>query len=287
MKKSQRAAILSTLFMGTGQIYNKKLVKGIVLAAIEILVIILGIPYFQYSMWGLITLGETPQYFVDGHAYGDHSIRLLMNGILAVIIILVCIGLYIYNVMDAYRTAKKAELGELRPAPKKILDKLDKMFPIIMLLPAIIACLFLVVFPVVSSFTIAFTNYSSPYHIPPKNLVSWVGFDNFKNLFTMDMWSDTFFNIIKWTIIWGIVFTVHTYFCGIFLAVLTNSKTVKFKKFWRSILVLPMAMPGFISILIFRLVFNGMGPINQLLNKIGVDSVSWLTDPTIAKFVLI
>ncbi len=287
MKKSQRAAILSTLFMGTGQIYNKKLVKGIVLAAIEILVIILGIPYFQYSMWGLITLGETPQYFVDGHAYGDHSIRLLMNGILAVIIILVCIGLYIYNVMDAYRTAKKAELGELRPAPKKILDKLDKMFPIIMLLPAIIACLFLVVFPVVSSFTIAFTNYSSPYHIPPKNLVSWVGFDNFKNLFTMDMWSDTFFNIIKWTIIWGIVCTVLTYFCGIFLAVLTNSKTVKFKKFWRSILVLPMAMPGFISILIFRLVFNGMGPINQLLNKIGVDSVSWLTDPTIAKFVLI
>ena len=287
MNKSKKAAILSALFMGAGQLYNKNIVKSILLALLEILAIVFGIPYFQYSLWGLVTLGETPQYFVGGHAYGDHSIRLLMNGILAVIVTTIFFGVYAYNIVDAYKTAKKAEEGRYVKASGKLIDRLDRMFPFLVLLPAIIACLSLVVFPVVSSFAIAFTNYSSPYHIPPKNLVDWVGFDNFKKLFTMEIWSKTFSKVLGWTIIWGFCCTVLTYCLGMLLALITNSSLIRFKKFWRSILVLPMATPGFISLLIFRLMFNGMGPINQMLNKLGFESVRWLTDPTIARFVLI
>lgn len=287
MKKSKIAAILSALFMGAGQIYNKKIVKGILLAALELYILIFGIPYFQYSLWGLCTLGETPQYFVNGHVYGDHSVRLLMNGILSVLLIAISVAMYVYNIKDAYRTAKRAEEGKKDRVPKKFLDKVDRLFPFLMLLPAVVACIFLVIFPVVSSFTIAFTNYSSPYHIPPKNLIDWVGLDNFKKLFTMKIWSGTFSHVVIWTIIWGLITTFTTYFTGLFLALLTNAKMVKFKKLWRSILVLPMAMPGFISLLIFRLMFNGMGPINQILNNFGIDSVRWLTDPTIAKVTLI
>ncbi len=287
MNKSKKAAILSALFMGAGQIYNKNIVKSIALAVLEIVVIFFGIPYFQYSMWGLITLGETAQYFVGGHAYGDHSIRLLMNGILALIAAAVIVGVYAYNIADAYKTAKRVEEGKYTRISGNILDRLDRMFPFLVLLPAIIACLSLVVFPVVSSFAIAFTNYSSPYHIPPKNLVDWVGFENFKKLFTMEIWSNTFTKVVGWTIVWGLCCTALTYSLGMILALITNSSLIRFKKFWRSILVLPMATPGFISLLIFRLMFNGMGPINQILNKMGLASVRWLTDPNIAKLVLI
>ena len=252
MNKSKKAAILSALFMGAGQLYNKNIVKSIAL-----------------------------------HAYGDHSIRLLMNGILALIAAAVIVGVYAYNIADAYKTAKRVEEGKYVRVSGNILDRLDRMFPFLVLLPAIIACLSLVVFPVVSSFAIAFTNYSSPYHIPPKNLVDWVGFENFKKLFTMEIWSNTFTKVVGWTIIWGLCCTALTYSLGMILALITNSSLIRFKKFWRSILVLPMATPGFISLLIFRLMFNGMGPINQILNKMGLASVRWLTDPNIAKLVLI
>lgn len=287
MNKAKKAALLSAIFMGLGQFSNKKIAKGILFAAIELCVLLFMIPYFEYSIWGLVTLGETPQYLVKGIAYGDHSIRLLMNGFLAILILFLILLAYVINIVDAYKTACMISKGKDIRSKKGLLSKLDRMFPVFMLTPAFIVCVFLVVFPLLCSFAIAFTNYSSPYHIPPKTLVDWVGFDNFKSLFTLEIWSNTFVGVITWTLIWGGVCTVLTYFGGLFLALLTNSKLIKFKKLWRNILILPMAMPGFISILIFRLAFNGMGPLNQFLRSSGFNSVAWLTNPTVAKVVLI
>lgn len=287
MTKSRRSALLSALFMGLGQFQNKKIVKGIMFSMIELYVLVFMIPYFKHSLWGLITLGETPQYFENGIAKGDHSIRLLMNGFLGAILLALVVLAYVINIIDAYRTGKMMEHGIQSHKTRGILSTLDRLFPVFMLTPGFIVSIFLVVFPMLASFAIAFTNYSSPYHIPPKNLVSWIGLQNFKNLFAMDAWSDTFLGVAAWTVIWAIISTFTVYFNGLLLALLTNSKAIRFKKFWRSIFVLPMAMPGFISLLIFRLAFNGMGPLNQLLIKLGYERVSWLTDPTIAKIVLI
>jgi arabinogalactan oligomer / maltooligosaccharide transport system permease protein len=287
MKKSRKSALLSALFMGLGQFSNGKIVKGILYAAIELYILIFTIPYFRYSLWGLFTLGETSQHFVNGKATGDNSINLLMNGILCVILLALAVLSYVLNIVDAYKTGKLLERGYEKHINNSVKSTLDRLFPVFMLTPAFIVSVFLVIFPMLCSFAIAFTNYSSPYHIPPKNLVDWIGFENFKNIFSMEGWSDTFAGIAIWTVIWAIVSTVTVYFNGLFLALLTNSKDIKFKKFWRSIFILPMAMPGFISLLIMRLAFNGMGPINQLLGKIGVGQVNWLTDPLIAKGVLI
>lgn len=287
MKRSKRSALLSTLFMGLGQFSNRKIVKGILFFAFELYILIFTIPYFRHSLWGLFTLGETPQHFVNGKATGDNSINLLMNGFLSAILLALAVLAYVLNIVDAYRTGKDLESGKEKQKIGGVKNLLDKLFPVFMLTPAFIVSVFLVIFPMISSFAIAFTNYSSPYHIPPKNLISWVGFDNFKNIFTLDVWNDTFVGIAIWTVLWAIISTITVYFGGLFLALLTNSKDIKFKKFWRSIFALPMAMPGFISLLIMRLAFNGMGPINQLLMNMGFDRVNWLTDPFIAKVVLI
>ncbi len=287
MTKSRKAALLSALFMGLGQFYNKKIVKGILFSAIELYVLLFAIPYFQYSLWGLFTLGETPQHFVNGIATGDHSIHLLMNGFLSVVLLALMMLAYVLNVVDAYRTGRMLENGIESHRPTGILSTLDRLFPVFMLTPAFIVSVFLVIFPLLCSMAVAFTNYSSPYHIPPKSLVSWVGLENFKDLFTSGSWNDTFIGVALWTVVWGVIATFTVYFNGLFLALLTNSKAIRFKKFWRSIFILPMAMPGFISLLTFRLLFNGMGPINQILVSIGFERVSWLTDPTIAKVVLV
>lgn len=89
---------------------------------------------------------------------------------------------------------------------------------------------------------------------------------------------------------WAIISTVTTFFLGLFFAVLINRKGIRFKKFWRSIFILPWAIPAFVSILIFRNIFNGQfGPINRYLMELGVinEIIPFLSDPFLAKVTLI
>ena len=91
---------LSILFMGLGQFYNKEYLKGIIYFLIEVVTIIF-IPYFKKSIYGLITLGDTPLHYVDGIAQGDHSIFLLVDGLIAALLLTLVVIVYILNIIDA------------------------------------------------------------------------------------------------------------------------------------------------------------------------------------------
>ncbi len=272
--------------MGLGQQYNKERIKGIFFSLIHIGVLV-NIPNFSHALWGLFTLGETQQNIATGVA-GDHSIFLLIEGIIGLIVIFVLILVYILNIMDAYRTALYIERGG---KPKTILETIkttwSNYFPYVVLSPALIFILFFTVLPLIFSIAIAFTNYSSPFRLPPRNLIDWVGFDNFINLFKLEIWGSTFVGVGIWTVIWAILASSTTYITGLLLAGIINIKGIRFKKLWRSIYILPFAVPGFISLLIMRLLFTGLGPINSFLLSIGLERVPWFTDPLLAKVVLV
>lgn len=283
---STKAGIFSTVFMGMGQLYNRQIIKGILLSLIEILYIIFVLPYNIDSLRGLITLGEKPQEIVNGKIIqGDHSIFLMVFGIISIIVFLLYFVFYILNIRDAIVVGKQREQGRI---PGRITDSIktaaEKGFPYLFLSPAGILVLFITVVPLFFGVLIAFTNYSSPNHLPPRNLVDWVGFNNFISLFKFPSFSHTFFGVALWTVIWAVVSSVSAFFTGMFFAVLINSKGVTIKKFWRTIFILPWAMPGFISILIMRNMFNGQfGPINRYLQAAGLGAVPWLSDQTWAK----
>ena len=76
---------------------------------------------------------------------------------------------------------------------------------------------------------------------------------------------------------------------GIILALLINTKGLKYKAFWRTIFVITMAVPPFVSLLIMRNLLNGSGPINALLLNWGLidSSIPFLTDPNWAKLTII
>lgn len=94
--------------------------------------------------------------------------------------------------------------------------------------------------------------------------------------------------MLTWTIIWAILSTVTTYFGGLLVALLINQKGIRFKGFWRTILILPYAIPQLISLLVMRNMFNGeFGPINQYLGYFGLSGLPWLTDPFWAKVTVI
>jgi len=276
MKKSQ---FLSCIFMGLGQIYNKQYLKGIMFMLVELITLI-NIPNFAKAFWGLYTLGEVKFHYVNGRAVFDHSIFLMLKGLIAVLLLILVIILYIFNIKDAKDYTKKNTKTSFK-------DALDNMFPYIVLTPGLLSIMFLVLLPIIFTVLVAFTNYSAPYHLPPRNLVDWVGLQNFKDLFKMDIWSNTLKGTLKWTIMWAFLATFTSYFGGLFLAMLVNSQEIKLKKLWRSIFILPYAIPGLISMLVMRLMFSGPGIINDILEKIGLQRVDWLTEPLNAKIVLI
>jgi arabinogalactan oligomer/maltooligosaccharide transport system permease protein len=278
--------------MGLGQLYNRQFVKGIAFALLELCVLLCGTRPFMHAMWGLVTLGETVQQRNARGAVvvmGDHSIMLMIEGIIFVFLLLMFIAVYAFNVRDAYVNGRLRDRGE---KPANIAESLsrawEKGFVYILLAPAFVFVLFTIVLPLVFGVLIAFTNYSGPNHLPPKNLVDWVGFETFVSLIKLKAWSRTFFGVLGWTVVWAALATLSTYFVGLFYALLLSHPRVRFKKFWRTLYILPWAVPGVISLLIFRNLFNGeFGPINQYLKLIGLDAIPWMSDPFWAKVAII
>jgi len=75
---------------------------------------------------------------------------------------------------------------------------------------------------------------------------------------------------------------------GMTLAVVLNWEALKYRALYRTLLFLPYAVPGFISILVFKGLFNqNFGEINALLNTVFGVKPAWFADPFLAKVMLL
>ncbi|OIJ10499.1 sugar ABC transporter permease [Anaerobacillus alkalilacustris] len=288
---SKIAAVLSALFMGLGQIYNKQYIKGILLSLSKVLVLVFFSRPIIDGLYGLITLGETPQVRQRGRIIeqGDHSILLMAEGLLLLFLLIAILFVYYFNIRDAYQIGKLREQGKaIQPFKATMKNVWENGFAYILITPTALFMVLLTVFPLIFTALIAFTNYSSPNYLPPANLVDWVGLQQFVRLFTMESWRGTFIGVFSWTIIWATLSTVMVVFFGLFVAVVLSQKVVKFTKFWRNLFILPWAVPGFVTILIFRSMYNGQyGIINDMLRAVGLNGVPWLSDPMWAKVAVL
>lgn len=116
----------------------------------------------------------------------------------------------------------------------------------------------------------------------------FVGGDHFKRILSDEAIRQPFFRIFLWNVIFSLASVVCTASLGMFLAVLLNWEALRFRGVYRMFLFLPYAVPGFISILVFRGLFNAnFGEINLILNSILGIRPQWFTDPTLAKLMLI
>jgi arabinogalactan oligomer/maltooligosaccharide transport system permease protein len=287
------STVLSILFMGLGQLYNRQLLKGFVLLTVGAVGWYFLASYLAESLRGLITLGETPSGMVKVGRItklvaGDHSVFLMIEGLISLVIVGLFLFFYIINIKDAYATGKLREFGAEVPNFRQTLRNIhENHFPLIILFLPIVFTIFLTVLPLVFSIMLAFTNYADPV-LPPAKLLDWVGFDTFTSLVTLSTWSRTFTGVLTWTIIWAVIATVTTYFGGILVALLIEQPRVRFKKFWRTVLIIPFAIPNLVSLLVMRNLFNGQfGPINQYLKMFGLSGLPWLTDPFWAKVTVI
>ncbi|HZG86339.1 sugar ABC transporter permease [Paenibacillus sp.] len=292
---ARTAATLSLFVMGAGQWFNKQYVK----ALIFFLVYGIGL-YFTFNtlprnIRGLITLGDKAAGFgknAQGLTVllpGDHSIFLMIYGLIALMTFLIFAFIWFLNVRDAYRNGALRDQGKPVPGFSQSIRSLqEKSFPYVLLSLPGLGVLFFTILPIIFMILIAFTNYSAPNHIPQKNLVDWVGLQTFSNLLVYSQWAYTFWNVLAWTIVWAVVATVTCYFGGIFVAVLIQQKGIRFKGMWRTIFIVPYAIPQFISLLIMKNLFNSqLGPINTYFRMLGLEGLPWLIHPFWAKVTIV
>lgn len=79
-----------------------------------------------------------------------------------------------------------------------------------------------------------------------------MGLKNFINIFTLSIWRSTFLDVLQWTVVWTLLATTLQCTVGVLLAILVNQKDLRFKPLIRTIFILPWAVPGFVTILVFR-----------------------------------
>lgn len=113
-----------------------------------------------------------------------------------------------------------------------------------------------------------------------------VGFDNFVRAVTDERLASPLVYVTAWTFVFAALSVALTFFLGLFLAIIFNDMRMRGRKVYRVLLILPYAIPSFLSALVWAGMMNqSFGFINQVL--LGGASVPWLTDPFVAKISIL
>ncbi|NLP34395.1 MAG: sugar ABC transporter permease [Clostridiales bacterium] len=282
--------ITSILFMGLGHIiYLKQYVKGLLYAGIEIAMLVM-LPNIIHKLNDMITLG-TPKPDLPVKLR-DHSIFMLIDGVMMLALIFLFVAIYIISVRSAMADYKEFCTEKRLKTNRESLSRiLGKAFPVFGLAPTVGLVVFFVVVPLIFSACVAFTNYSSPEHIPPNNTVDWVGMDNFVAMFGGDStWTMALGRVALWTLVWAVLATATCYFGGMIMAVVLMDNKLKVAPIFRGIFILPYAVPSVVSMLVWQNLLNGsFGTVNRTLMQLGLieKAIPWLSNEWLAKFTTV
>jgi arabinogalactan oligomer/maltooligosaccharide transport system permease protein len=287
-----KVLIASLVFMGLGHIiFLKQYLKGILFALVEIGMILFS-PRIFTVLYHFITLGvPKPDLPIRQR---DNSVFMLIEGVM----MLALLGLYLCVYFITVRSALKGwdgyrSTGRMPRNRNPFGELLNRAFPIFGLSPAVLLIVFFVIVPLVFSVLVAFTNYSTPDHIPPNNTIDWVGIQNFSAMFGGEKtWTGALGRVALWTLVWAALATGTCYFGGTILAVVLHESKLKLIPFFRTIFILPYAVPGVVSMLVWQNLLNGsFGTINRTLTALHILKegavIPWLSSQWLAKFTCV
>ena len=283
---------LSYLIMGFGPLMRGQIVKGLLFLGAQIAFIAYMIGFGGKYLSKITTLGTVATQKIGRKTvYGDNSFLILLFGILTIIIIGFFILVWRMNLRENLVEETLLKQGKKLPTNKKFLASLlDENFDKTLLALPCLGIFVFTVLPIIFMICVAFTNYDAN-HQSPTNLFTWVGVENFKNLFSFGTtgFGSTFITVLIWTLVWAFFATFIDYFLGLAVAMLINKKGIKFKKLWRTILVLTIAVPQFVSLLYIMKMFGNDGIVNGYLMKWGWISspIPFWTNPTLARVMII
>lgn len=123
--------------------------------------------------------------------------------------------------------------------------------------------------------------------VPPGFQVR-IGWDHYLRIFTDEAFRQPFLRIFGWTVTFAALTVFFAASLGMLLAVLLSWEALRFRGLYQTLLFLPYAVPGFISILVFRGLFNNnFGEINLILDALFGIKPAWFSDPFLAKVMIL
>ena len=306
------AVKLSFLIFGLGNLYYGQILRGLLFLLFEIVFIGYmlvpsgGLYWLAKGNWFRLgaTVGTVQGRFEYDTIYdtdiwvaGDDSVKVMLYGLLTIIFIVAFVYTWRLQVkqcricMDITAKGKKIKSG--KDDLKSLLD--DQFHKTLLALP-MTGILVFTVLPIIYMVLVAFTSYDAA-HDGYSNLFSWVGLEHFNELFNFGKGGLglAFGEILSWTLMWAFFATFSNYFLGMFVAIMINKKGIVIKKFWRTVLVMTIAIPQFVSLLYVSKLFDSSGIIGKLLGQIPFiheylttnNFISLWNSPVVAKVLLI
>ena len=265
-KKIPIISYLTFLIPGLGQLLNKQYMKAIFFFLGTLFIYLIAIPYaLGYGNYqgegisGLLSLAK-------GGKRLDKSVIFMIEGIIAIFLLLISIFIFYISFKDVNNVEKKIIKGTRKNEwfeTKQLIA--TEGFPYLVISPAAIVIMFIVLVPIFTTILISFTNYN-PDH---QSKFNWASLTNYKLLLSgSGVAGKAFWPIVTWTVIWTLVATSLAIFIGFILALIANQDRVKFKGFFRTVYLLPWAVPAFITIMFFSLMFSRNGPLTLFVNSI-------------------
>jgi arabinogalactan oligomer/maltooligosaccharide transport system permease protein len=273
------------LIPGLGQILQKQYVKSIIFFVATFFIYVIAIPYalgfgnYQgEGIAGLISLAE-------GGAKIDKSLIFMIEGILSIVFLAIGFALILLSFFDV-KNVERQRLKGIRPndwfETRQTITQ--EGFPYLVSAPALVIVLFIVLVPVATTVLLSFTGMD-PKH---QSKFSWVGIDNYRLIAAGEgIAGSAFWSILGWTVIWTLVATTVAILIGFFLALITNGNRIRGKGFFRTMFLLPWAVPAFISIMFFSIMLSPNGALTTVINTTFHIDIEVKNDPTLARIALI
>jgi arabinogalactan oligomer/maltooligosaccharide transport system permease protein len=273
------------LVPGIGQLLNKQYIKSIIMFLATIYIYLITIPYaLGFSNYkgsgisGLITLASNAGRL-------DRSINFMIEGVVAIILVVIALLLLGMSIKDVNKVEREKIKGIRERSWCETRQAIfEDGFPYLVSLPALVIIIFIVFVPIITTVLISFTG------MDPNNQAKfgWEALKNYTMIATgQGMAGSIFWKILWWTIIWTIGATTLGIVLGFALALILNNERIRGKAIFRSIYLLPWAVPAFITIIFFSILSSPNGAITQMLQTIFGEGLEIKNDPFVSKIVLI
>jgi len=165
--------------------------------------------------------------------------------------------------------------GRARYTPMKRFMRRRSTIAFVMALPLMLIIGSLVIYPATYAMYLATLN---------KSMERFVGFGNFTFLFGRD----TFWMVVKQSIIFAVSAVVFKALIGFMVAHFVHNIPTKGQRKWRGMLLIPWVIPPAMSTLAWLWLFDpSYSAFNWIFERIGIDPVPWLGDPFWARFSVI
>lgn len=269
---------LSLLWWGAGYVRRKQYVKAVIMTLLEAAIIWYTFAFaFQYvPKFGTLGTVQAEQVFnintmkTEWNDYDD-SFQILLFSVLSFVIWFTALVIWLKNTINVYRLQLRAENGlRINTFKQDINEYLNEKFHITLLSLPVLGVVMFNVVPLLILILVAFTNYDQQ-HMPPTALFTWTGLTNFINLFggggLTITFGYSFARVLAWTLVWAVFATFTTYFGGILLSLFLNNKRTRWPKLWRSLFIVTIAVPQFVSLLLVRNFFADNGIFNGMLTS--------------------